>query len=212
MEMSKLSLKEFADVLASDAPAPGGGSVAALCASLSISLSSMVYSLTVGKKFFNEYDESVQNKMKEFLVVSNELKDEFLHLMDVDTEAFNKVMAAFKMPKETDEEKAIRSAKIQESYVEAMEVPLSVAKKTYTVFEYLEFAANYGNPNAASDAGVGALLALTALESAILNVRINLGSIKNAEITAKAAKECDELVKAAYEKKESIMGIVNSKL
>ena len=212
MEMKKMTLQEFADVLASDAPAPGGGSVAALCSSLSVSLSSMVYSLTIGKKFYNEYDETIQNKMKEFQTVSNNLKNEFLDLMDVDTVAFNKVMAAFKMPKETDEEKAVRSTKIQESYIEAMEVPLSVAKKTLDIFEYLEFAARYGNPNAASDAGVGALLALTALESAILNVKINLGSIKNAEIVENAAKTCEELTKAGREKKDVIMGIVESKI
>lgn len=211
-EMKKMTLEGFAKDLASNSPAPGGGSVAALCSSLAAALSSMVFNLTIDKKFYNEYNEDLQNKIKEYQKISEGIKDDFLNLMDVDTIAFNKVMAAFKMPKETDEEKSIRSKRIQESYIEAMEVPLSVAKKTISVFEYLELAAKYGNPNAASDAGVGALLTLTALESAILNVKINLGSIKDKDLVNKVVAECENLMKVGNEKKKSIMEIIYSKI
>lgn len=211
-EMKKMTLEEFVGVLASNSPAPGGGSVAALCSSLAASLSSMVFSLTIDKKFYNEYDEELQNKIKEYQSKSDSIKGEFLHLMDVDTEAFNKVMAAFKMPKETEEEKAARSKRIQESYILAMEVPLSVAKKTIEIFEYLELAAKYGNPNAVSDAGVGALLTLAALESAILNVKINLGSIKDKELVNNVLVQCENLMKVGNEKKKAIMEITYSKI
>lgn len=211
-EMKKMTLEEFAGVLASDSPAPGGGSVAALCSSLAASLGSMVLNLTIDKKFYNEYDESIKNTIKEYQGICNNIKDEFLHLMDVDTEAFNKVMDAFKLPKDTDEEKAIRSAKIQESYIEAMEVPLSVAKRTIDIFNYLEVAVKYGNPNAVTDAAVGTLLTLSGLEGAILNVKINLGSIKDKTLVDNVLMECENLMKLGTEKKNSIMEMVYSKI
>jgi formiminotetrahydrofolate cyclodeaminase len=211
-EMKNMTLKEFAGVLASDAPAPGGGSVAALCSSLSAALSSMVFKLTIDKKFYNEYDEELKNKMKEYEKIGETIKDDFLELMDIDTEAFNKVMAAFKLPKETDDEKAIRSQKIQEGYIEAMQVPFSVAKKTILILDYLEIAIKYGNPNAASDAGVGVLLALAGLEGAILNVKINVGSIKDKDLVNKVLEECENLMQRGTAKKNELLGIVYSKI
>jgi methenyltetrahydrofolate cyclohydrolase len=211
-EMKKMTLTEFTAELASDSPAPGGGSVAALCSSIAASLSSMVFKLTIDKKFYNEYDAELQNKMKEYQKIGETIKDEFLDLMDIDTEAFNKVMAAFKMPKETEEEKAQRSLKIQESYIEAMEVPFSVAKKTMAILDYLEIAIKYGNPNAASDAGVGVLLALAGLEGAILNVKINVGSIKDKELVNKVLAECEKLMETGTARKNELLGIVYNKI
>lgn len=103
--LKSLTVEDFANCLASDAPAPGGGSVAALCAALSSSLSSMVFSLTTGKKFYLEYDEKIRKDIEAGINVANELKIKFLEMLDEDVSAFNKVMAAFKMPKETLEEK-----------------------------------------------------------------------------------------------------------
>lgn len=211
-EMRKMTLEGFAGELASNSPAPGGGSVAALCGSLAAALTSMVHNLTIGKKFYNEYDETLQNKIKDFQKICDDKKGEFLHLMDVDTDAFNQVMDAFKLPKETDEEKAFRSKKIQEGYTAAMEVPLNVARKIMGLFEYLELAVNSGNPNAVSDAGVGTLIALTGLEGAILNVKINLGSIKDKNLVDSVTAECDNLMKLGNEKKNTIMEIVYSKI
>lgn len=210
--MKKMTLEEFTNELASNSPAPGGGSVAALSSSIGASLASMVFSLTVGKKLYNEYDDEKKKLIDDGLVSAGKLKEVFLNLMDEDTTAFNGLMAAFKLPKDTDEEKQIRSQKIQEGYKEATEIPLKTARESAKIFDLLEIAANIGNPNAVSDAGVGTMIALTGLEGAVMNVRINLSSIKDMEFVERVSKECDELVGAARAKKEKIIGIVNSKL
>ncbi len=210
--MKKMTIEEFTSELASNSPAPGGGSVAALSSSIGASLASMVFSLTVGKKLYNEYDDEKKKLIDEGLASAQKLKDVFLNLMDEDTTAFNGLMAAFKLPKETDEEKKIRSHKIQEGYKGATEIPLKTARESVKIFDLLEVAAEIGNPNAVSDAGVGAMSALTGLEGAVMNVKINLSSIKDAEFVERVSKECEELVEAGKAKKEKIIAIVNSKL
>jgi len=211
-KMKELDLEKFVEELASSLPAPGGGAVAALCSSLSASLSSMVFNLTIDKKFYNEYNEEIKSKIITARDVCQVQKNEFLNMMDEDTEVFNGVMAAFKLPKETEKEKQVRSSKIQSSYIAAMEVPLKVANKAYEVFGTLKLAAEYGNPNAASDAGVGALLALTAIEAALLNVKINLGAIKDTVLVTKVITESNNLYTRALERKLEIMEIVDKKI
>lgn len=210
--METRTLKEFADELASSAPAPGGGAVAALCASLAAALSSMVMNLTIDKKFYLEYEEELKTKLCGVRDCCQLQKDEFLQVIDEDTDVFNQVMAAFKLPKENEEEKAARLSAIQKSYVAAMEVPRKLAVKTYELFDSLAVAAEFGNPNAVSDAGVGALLAMAAVESAILNVKINLGAIKDQELVSKVAKECDELLEKSEQQKKKVMELVAQKI
>lgn len=211
-EMKKLTLENFANELASNSPAPGGGSVAALSSALGSALSSMVFNLTIGKKAYMEYDDEIKKKIDEGVTEAAKLKDEFLALMDEDTDAFNDVMAAFKLPKETEEQKSERSARIQDAYKRATLVPLKVAEKTMRIFELLEMAVKYGNANAISDAGVGALIALAGLEGAILNVRINISGIKDADFAKKVSEKCSELLLNGTAKKENILKIVNTKL
>jgi formiminotetrahydrofolate cyclodeaminase len=210
--LKSLTIEDFANILASNSPAPGGGSVAALCAGYSSSLSSMVFSLTTGKKFYLEYDEKIRKDIDDGINTANKLKIEFLDMIDEDVTAFNMVMEAFKMPKETLEEKNLRSQRIQESYTLAMEVPLRIARNTINIFDLLDIAVKYGNPNAISDAGVGSCLALTAMESAVLNVSINLNSLKDIELKNNVSKECFQLLNNATLRKNNIIEIVNSKL
>lgn len=210
--MMKMTIEEFTNELASNSPAPGGGSVAALSSSLGASLASMVFSLTVGKKIYNEYDDEKKKLIDDSLAEAKILKDRFLNLIDEDTKEFNKLMAAFKLPKATDEEKAIRSQKIQEGYKGATEVPLTTARETMKIFDLLKVASEFGNPNAVSDAGVGAMIAMTGLEGAVMNVKINLSSIKDKNFVNRVSDECEMLVKKANEKKEVILKEVNSKL
>lgn len=211
-DMKNLTLETFANELSSNSPAPGGGSVAALSSTLAASLAGMVFNLTIGKKSYSEYDDERKKLIDNGVAEAVKLRDEFLALMDEDTEAFNEVMAAFKLPKETDEEKAFRSARIQEAYKRATLIPLRVAEKTMSIFSLLENAVQYGNQNAISDAGVGALTALTGLEGAILNVRINLPSIKDNEFVEKTKSRCIELLNSGTAKKENILKTVYSKL
>ena len=210
--LQSLTIKAFAEELASNSPAPGGGSAAALAASLGSSLGSMVFNLTVGKKAYNEYEEETKDSILKALEITNLNQVEFLNLMEKDAEEFLELMAAFKLPKNTEEEKTVRKEKIEEGYIKALQVPLTVAEKSYEIYKYIELAANYGNKNAVSDAGVAALLLQTAIESAVLNVKINLSGINDDTYKAQVQQKCNELVKSGLNKKDIIMDIVNSKL
>jgi methenyltetrahydrofolate cyclohydrolase len=210
--LQNLTVKAFAEELASNSPAPGGGSAAALAASLGTSLGSMVFNLTVGKKAYNEYDEDTKDSILKALEITNLNEAEFLNLMEKDAEEFLELMAAFKLPKNTEEEKTVRKEKIEEGYIKALQVPLTVAEKSYEIYKYIELAANFGNKNAVSDAGVAALLLQTAIESAVLNVKINLSGISDDTYKAQLQQKCNELVKSGLNKKDIIMNIVNSKL
>lgn len=207
--LDKMPVKEFIDELASNSPAPGGGSVAALCGSLGASLTSMVFNLTVGKKAYLALGEEERASVDEGLVKANELKDKFLKLMNEDTEAFNKLMAAFKMPKETEVEKAARSEQIQIEYKGATYVPLEVARRAYDIYEIIEIAIDHGNKNAISDAGVAALLAQTTIEGAIMNVKINLGAIKDEEFTSAIREEIKVISEDGTRLQHEILVVVN---
>lgn len=208
--LDQKTVRGFIGELASNSPAPGGGSVAALSASITAALSSMVFNLTVGKKVYKGYSEGEQKSVDYSLEQSDLEKDEFLNLMNRDTEEFLKLMAAFKLPKETDDEKKLRAEKIQEGYKSALEIPLEVAKKAYNIYEHVFTASKLGNKNAISDAGVAALMLQAAIESAILNVKINLSGIKDEEYKDEVNKQCEEFIENGRVKRDEILEIVNS--
>lgn len=176
---------DFLDVLASDAPAPGGGSVAALNGALAASLLHMVCQLSLKRPELEARYPDLQALSTRLVP----LKDELTRLITDDTEAFSVVMKAFKMPKDTDEAKAARSAAIQAGYVEAVDVPLTTARRCAEVAACGVEVAKGFNENAGSDLGVGMECALTGLRGAALNVRINLPSIKNADYVGKVEAE-----------------------
>lgn len=207
--LDNMHVNEFISELASNSPAPGGGSVAALCGSLGAALTSMVFNLTVGKKAYLALGDEERASVDEGLVKANELKDAFLNLMNEDTQVFNKLMAAFKMPKETEEEKATRSEVIQEAYKAATNVPLEVARKAYDIYEIIEIAIDHGNKNAISDAGVAALLAQATIEGAIMNVKINLGSIKDEEFTSALREEIKVISEDGMRLQKEILQVVD---
>ncbi len=203
-----MTVRGFANELSTDSPAPGGGSVAALCGALSASLSSMVANLTVGKKKY----EDVRDEMKDVALKAQTLKDEFLALIDKDTDAFNAVMSAMRMKKKTEEEKAARESAIQEATKQATLVPLEVLRKTKDVLELAEVVAERGNQSSVSDAGVSAIMAESAAESAFYNVRINLPGITDEGFNNKVLKEAEEILKEVREKASSIKGGVEEKI
>lgn len=210
--LQNLTIKSFIDKLASNSPAPGGGGVAALAAALGSALGSMVFNLTIGKKTYNEYDEYVKAEILNSLNETNINKDEFLSLMEKDAEEFLELMNMFKLPKNTEEEKYIRETKLEEGYKKALEIPFNVAEKAFKMYKYIEISAKYGNKNAISDSGVAALLLQAAIESAVLNVKINLSGIKDEEYKENINKKCTYFVNEGLKLKENIMNIVNSKL
>lgn len=210
--LEKKTVKEFVEELASSSPAPGGGSVSAISASLASALTSMVCNLTVGKKAYNELEEDKKASIDETLKACEELKFKFLDLMNEDTKVFLELMETFKMPKETEEEKKVRSEKIQLGYKKSLEVPLSTAKAAFELYKYILIAAQYGNKNAVSDAGVAALMTQSAIEAAILNVKINMSSIKDEEYKNGIGKDIENISSEGTRLREEILKIVNSKI
>ena len=203
-----LTLRDFADELSRDSPAPGGGSVAALAGSLGASLASMVANLTYGKK---KYKDAWEDMLKVGLK-AQELKDNFLDLIDKDTEAFDAFMAAFRLPKKTEEEKRLREIEIEKATKNAIEVPLSTLRLTPEIINLSDILAEKGNKNAISDAGVAALSAYTAAYGAYLNVLINLSGLNDEEYKKKTMEEAEELLKQVREGHENILEKVVSAL
>ena len=197
MKLADLKVTEFVDLLASDAPAPGGGSAAALEGAIGAALTAMVCGLTKGKKKFAEFNDlAVEAEVKALA-----LKDRFVDVMDRDTEAFNVVSAAFGMPKETDEEKAARSAAIQKGLEGCTATPFEMMEIAVETLELTDSILGKSNDSAASDLGVSALSLRAAIQGAWLNVLINIGSLKNTELAesyrAKGQALVDKVVAAA---------------
>lgn len=204
----KLNLREFANELSMDSPAPGGGSTAALCGALSASLSSMVANLTVGKKDY----ENVQDKVKEIAVKAQGLKDDFLNAVDEDTLAFNNLMDAHRMQKNTEEQRSERDKAVEEASKQATLVPLHVLEKSIEALELAKEMALHGNKNSISDAGVAGLTAQAAAEGAYYNVRINLPNIQDEEFKTQTEKKAQSLKKKSEKLGKGLREIITKAL
>ena len=203
-----LTVKGFAHETSRESPAPGGGTISAYMGALGAALGTMVANLSSHKPGWDDQWE----KFSQWADKGQELMAELLHLVDEDTEAFNRIMAAFGLPKKTDEDKAARSQAIQEATLYATEVPLHTMQASFRAFDICRAMAEEGNPNSVSDAGVGALAARAAVLGAGLNVKINAGSLKDREVADKLIAEANELIEKANAAEQEIMKIVESKL
>ena len=203
-----LKMKEFLDELASSSPAPGGGAVAALNGALGAALVSMVCNLTIGKERFADVEEDA----KKILSQTEELRKKLQENIEKDAEAFNQVMAAFRMPKETEEQKQRRSEAIQRAYKIATDIPLETAKLCFEVLPLAKDAAKIGNPNAISDIGAGVLSAYAGLQQSLLNVDINLPGIKDTEYKEKVLQEVEKLKKDAETLVNEVLELVKQKI
>lgn len=202
------NLREFANELSMDSPAPGGGSTSALCGALSASLSSMVSLLTYGKK---EY-ESVRPEMKDIGLRAQELKDELLRAVDLDTAVFNKVLDAIRLKKTTEEQKQEREQAVEEATKEATIVPMEVLRKSVEALRLAKTVAAKGFKNSLSDAGVAALTAQAAAEGAYYNIRINVPNIRDTEFTSKIMEEGEALKNEALELGKEVREFVEKRL
>ncbi|MBC7249648.1 MAG: cyclodeaminase/cyclohydrolase family protein [Anaerolineae bacterium] len=198
----------FLDELASSAPAPGGGSVAALAGALGAALVSMVCNLTIGKKKYADVQDDIQALLEQ----SEALRHELVDLLEADVRVYTSVSKAYKMPRETEEEKAARREAIQAALKDATEVPMKVAEACVKILDLCTPAAEKGNVNAVSDAGVAALMAEAALRSAALNVLINLGAIKDEEFVRRERARLDALLAGKSALKDEIYELVVEKL
>jgi glutamate formiminotransferase/formiminotetrahydrofolate cyclodeaminase len=204
----KMDLRQFCNETLSDSPAPGGGSVAALMGALGVSLGGMVANLSAGKRGW-------EDKLKYFsdwAVRAQQLKDELLFLVDEDTAAFNKVMDAFGLPKESAEEKAARSAAIQQANKYASEIPLRVMETALKSYQVLAEMAEKGNAASISDVGVGLLATRACIDGAALNVRINLTGLKDEKLKSELQKKVQKISAESESKFKTIIQIVESKL
>ncbi len=201
-------VSNFLDELASSSPTPGGGSVAALAGALGAALISMVGNLTVGKKKY----EDVEKDIKKIISSSEKLRYELSQLTEEDVKAFNNFMATYKMPKETEDEKKIRAEKIQEALIKAARVPLKTAYKCLDIMILSQEIAEKGNINVISDAGVAVLMSEAALESAILNVKINLKMIKDEKIRKELSSSIKEILLKEKGQKEKVLKTIEEKI
>lgn len=206
--LSEKPVQTFLDELASSAPAPGGGSAAALAAAIGAALVSMVANLTVGKSKYAD----VQDDIERILARSEELRHRCVALLEQDVEAYTKVSTAYKMPRDTEEQKQARSAAIQEALKGATSTPMQLAEACVEILGLCPESADKGNVMAVSDVGVGALMAEAALRAAALNVWINLGSIKDQDFVEREGRRLDSLLQGKADLKEAVFKDVKTKL
>ncbi len=198
--LTDLTIEEFLEHVASAEPIPGGGSVAALCAALAASLAEMVARLTVGR----QGNAALDREMNDLIARARTLRAELMRAVDQDSEAYSKVMQAYRMPKSTDEEKQLRRNAVEEALKEAARVPLAVAQMAVDTLELASVAVNKGNKNAVTDGLVGTFAARSAVMAAIANVRINLQSITDEGFVQKARADAEVLENKAIAIEEMI--------
>ena len=203
--LTDLKINEFLEQTASGIPVPGGGSVSALSAALGAGLTEMVANLTVKKKGY----EAVEARMRDIAEKSRSLRDKLAAAVDKDANAYNNVLAAYKMPKNTEAEQKARSLAIQEAMQNAARVPMAVAYDALQVMDLAERVIREGNRNAVSDGAVGAMMARTAALGALFNVRINLASVKDTAFVEEMAREVEKLERRAREREKEILSYVS---
>ena len=204
MELVKQTVEEFVKITASDAPAPGGGSISALAGALAAALGQMVANLTVGRKKYAAVDEEMRQLLPELARQQQAL----LEAVDEDSRAFDQYMDALSMPKDTPEQQEARKNAMQAGLKAAAQVPLGVAQRGQTLFPALELVVTKGNANAVTDGMVATMMARTAILGAVYNVRVNLQSIQDETFTAALAQQCQRCQQEALAWERKILATV----
>lgn len=203
-----MNLRAFAAETASESPAPGGGSISAYVGALGVSLATMVANLSAHKRGWDDRWET----FSDWAATGQALNDKLLQMVDEDTNAFNNIMNAFRLPKGTDAEKASRKAAIQIATKHAIQVPFQIMELALESFEIIKAMADFGNPNSVTDAGVGALCARAAIHGAFLNVKINCGDLNDKDFVNDVLKKGQELTDQADALEKEVMQMVNDKI
>ena len=203
-----LTIKGFLAETAGSAPVPGGGSISALNGAIATALTEMVANLTIGKKKYAD----VEGQMRTIATEAAIIRERLIRDIDRDSEAYDRVFAAFKLPKETEEEKAERSRVIQDATKQAAMVPMEVAEEIASVMETIIYVAHKGNRNAVTDACVAMMAARTCVLGALLNVRINLGSLKDRDFVLQLQTEADAIEQTACQREKELLDAVNQDL
>lgn len=212
MKLVDMSVREFVYEVDSAKPAPGGGSVSAVAAALGAGLLRMVGHLTLPKKKFKALDDSVQSELIEAHEAFKTLEVRLLDLVDRDTDAFNAIMEAFRMPKETETEQTKRKKAIQRATLGAIEVPEGIAEIALEALKKAHWIVQYGNKNAISDVGVAALMLYAGLEGACLNVMINVSGLDDATLQATLKARVDTMLKTGQTARDKVLTAVHQSL
>lgn len=207
MDIEK-KLGDFLSEISSSSPTPGGGSVSAFCGAMATSLGIMVCNLTIGKKKY----ENVQNEISEIKTSLEDHYNKFLELYDLDSAAFDKVMEAYKLPKETEEEKRKRSEEIEKANVEATNIPIEVIRSAYSILKQLTRLSEIGNQNSLSDTGVALLLLKTCTQGAFLNVLINTKALNEKDRARNLILTAAEMLNTIESEIDSTLKKINLKL
>jgi len=210
MKLIDMTVHEFIKELDSASPAPGGGSASALSASMGMALSRMIGHLTIPKKKFKNLDDSIQEK---FIQVHENIKSKelrTLELIDEDTKAFNEIMQALKMPKDSEKEKNKRKKALEKATFKATEIPLEIAKIAHDVLDSIDVLVKYGLKHAISDVGVSALLIHAGMEGACLNVKINLSGLSDEAYVSRVGKEVQMILDEGRSLKDAILNSVHN--
>ena len=212
MKLIDMSVADFTNEVDSNSPAPGGGSVSALASDIGVSLARMMAHLSFEKKKFEQLDEKTKEEFKARFDKLGEIRKELSTLVDKDTESFNEFMKAVKMPKETEEQNKLRAKAIQEATIFSIEVPYKTASLSLEALRLLDFLIKNGNQNAITDIGVGTLMLSAGMQGAILNVKVNLGQIKDKQIYDKYRDGCKEILSEGNEIKDNIISNIHKQL
>ena len=212
MKLIDMSVADFTNEVDSNSPAPGGGSVSALASDIGVSLARMMAHLSFEKKKFEQLDEKTKEEFKARFDKLGEIRKELSTLVDKDTESFNEFMKAVKMPKETEEQNKLRAKAIQEATIFSIEVPYKTASLSLEALRLLDFLIKNGNQNAITDIGGGTLMLSAGMEGAILNVKVNLGQIKDKQIYDKYRDGCKEILSEGNEIKDNIISNIHKQL
>lgn len=212
MGLTDLTVTSFLGEIDSPSPAPGGGSASALAGAIGCCLARMVGHLTMGKKKYEALGDEAKSTFLSAMVQMETLKQQLTSAVDRDTEAFNQVMRAFRMPKGTNEEKALRDQKIQEATLEAIHSPEDMANKAMNGLRLMDTVLRYGNGNTLSDIGVAVLLLSSAVEGAILNIKINLPGLADRDLAERYALHIGKQLKDMTVLKESLMTEIHDRL
>jgi methenyltetrahydrofolate cyclohydrolase len=212
MKLIDMKLIDFISEIDSKSPAPGGGSVAALSAALGVSLARMVGHLTVDKKKFLALSPEIQLEFKDTVDSLIMMKDQLISLIDLDTDSFNLIVKAFKMPKVSEEEIKARNEKIQEGTLEAIIVPVKVASLSLSAMHQIPYILKYGNKQTISDLGVSTLMLSSAIDGACMNVLINLPGLEDRIAANQFKNQVDDLINKSHQIRDEILDIVYKEL
>ncbi len=208
MKSKDETIQDFLNQTASNSPVPGGGSISALNGAIATALAEMLANLTIGKKNYTEVEEKMKTTTQEM----SHQRTLFFEDIDRDAQAYKLVMDAFKLPKETDEEKANRINQIQDATKQAALIPMEIAQRAFTLLDTIAYTTRSGNKNAVTDGCISMMTCRTAVLGALLNVRINLGSIKDAAFVGELANKCNTMEAEAMKKEQDLYEWVKTTL